>query len=286
MKLNKFGKLMNSAMTSLLPSSPLCKRLVQLCQCGGPQTNVNHCHVNTKLRSIEFDGPTPKAPQVVQMLDVKAPKQVTLRLLTPEHYRRALSRSKDTPVLVISEWAQLLGEPVASLTGGTWERLATPRGQLLIAHICTSESLAAKVCGLSGRRGLFATVVQKQNRAPVSWQFRSTDATDEAYFREAEKEAQTLQVPLALRQGGPHDVGLVGTDPRPILRDRRRSWELFGAPSHWCQQQIDSFFDEWRMEKCGAQNASSPQRSGCLAFSGHLSFIWKWRVRSGLLALY
>ena len=202
------------------------------------------CKYKVKIHQVgEFDGPTPKAPQVVQMLDVKAPKQVTLRLLTPEHYRSCVAgvHSKDTPVSVISEWAQLLGEPVASLTGGTWERLATPRGQLLLAHIRTSESLAAKVCGLSGRRGLFATVVQKQNRAPVSWQFRSTDATDEAYFREAEKEAQKLKVPLALRQGGPHDVGLVGIDPMPNLRDRRRSWELFGAPSHWCQQQIDSF---------------------------------------------
>ena len=45
------------------------------------------------------------------VLDVKAPKQVTLRLLTPEHYRAFVKT--DTPVSVISEWAQIVAEPVA-----------------------------------------------------------------------------------------------------------------------------------------------------------------------------
>lgn len=202
------------------------------------------CRYKFRIHQVgEFDGPTPQPAQVVQMPGVKAPKQVTLRLLTPEHYRSFVAgvHKTDTPVSVIGEWAQLVAEPVASFTGGTWERLATPRGQLLIAHIRTSESLANKVCSLSGRRGLFATVVQKQGRAPVSWQFRSKEATDETYFRAAEKEAQQHKVPLALRQGGPHDVGLIGIDPRPESRTRQRSWELYGAPSHWYQHEVESF---------------------------------------------
>ena len=112
------------------------------------QTPADALQIQSRIHQLdqlgEFDGPTPKPAQVVQMLDAKAPKQVTLRLLTREHYRSFVAGvdKKDTPVTVISEWAQLAVEPVASFTGTTWERLAAPRGQLLIAH----ESLAAKVC--------------------------------------------------------------------------------------------------------------------------------------------
>lgn len=147
----------------------------------------------------------------------------------------------DTPSSVIAEWAQHLGCPVSALTGGTWQNLAHPKGQLLIAHLRVPQALATKVCSASGHRGLFATVVTRQDRPPVKWLLRSQEASDESYFRAAALEAKKRGVGLVYRQGGPADLGLNGVDPAVDSSSRKRGWEMFGSPPHWHQPDVFQF---------------------------------------------
>ena len=75
----------------------------------------------TTHQTFDFDGPVPRPPQVVSMLETKGPPLQTLRLLAPAHYRKHVAGvdKLDSPSSVISEWAQHLGCPVSALTGGT-----------------------------------------------------------------------------------------------------------------------------------------------------------------------
>eukprot|EP00438_Fugacium_kawagutii_P030759 Skav215264 [mRNA] locus=scaffold2881:38182:47134:+ [translate_table: standard] len=62
----------------------------------------------------DFEGPTPKPPQLLQLMQTQGPKLVTLRILVPWHYRQHVAGvdQKDAPASVIAELAQLLQEPV------------------------------------------------------------------------------------------------------------------------------------------------------------------------------
>ena len=133
----------------------------------------------------EFEGPVPRPAQVVQLRDTMGPKLVTLRLLAPWHYRQHIAGvdKPDTPTSVIAEWAKLLGEPVATFTGGNWQKLDHPKGLLLVAHLRVSTDAATKVCSQSGKRALFATVVSKSDRPAVTWIPRPKDTEDNAHFR-------------------------------------------------------------------------------------------------------
>eukprot|EP00435_Cladocopium_sp_Y103_P075810 s59_g65.t1 len=205
--------------------------------------NPHPCRYKVNLHQIaEFDGPVPRPPQVVQLLDAAGPKCVTLRLLAPWHYRQIVAgvEALDTPSSIISEWSSLLSEPVATLTGGNWQKLAHPRGPLLVGHIRVPEPFAQKVCSLSGKRGLFATLVTS-DRQPVAWCPRPKDVDDQAYFRSTSAEALRRGVSLAFRQGGQSDIGLVGVNPNETRSLRRTAWEVFGAPNHWHQHVIESF---------------------------------------------
>lgn len=205
--------------------------------------NPHPCRYKVNLHQMaEFDGPVPKPPQVVQLLDAAGPKCVTLRLLAPWHYRQCVAgvEKHDSPSSLISEWSSLLSEPVATLTGGNWQKLDHPRGPLLVGHVRVPEQFAQKVCALSGKRGLFATIVNS-NRQPVAWCPKAKEVDDHTYFRAACAEALRRGVALAFRQGGQSDIGLVGVDPKETRSSKRTAWELFGAPTHWHQQAIESF---------------------------------------------
>lgn len=69
----------------------------------------------------------------------------------------------------------------------------------------------------------------------------SRPQTDAGYFRAASSEATKLGVAFVFRQGGQNDLGLAGMDPKPNQLKRRKSWELFGAPSFWNQDTIAQF---------------------------------------------
>ena len=188
----------------------------------------------------DFEGPVPKPAQQVQLLNSQGPKIETVRLLAPAHFRSHIAGvdTLDTPVSIISEWSKLLGVSVAKLTGGNWQKLAHPKGQLLVAHLRLSQDLAKRICDLSGTRGLFATLVTKDSRQPVSWLQRGQNKDNSLYYRDAVAEAQKHHVPLAFRQGGGNDLGLVGIDPSEQRKLRPRQWDVFGTPSHWFETDL------------------------------------------------
>ena len=70
-----------------------------------------------------------------------------MRLLAPAHFRCHIAGvdTLNTPVSVILEWSKLLGVSVAKLTGGNWQKLAHPKGQLLVAHLRLPQDLAGKI---------------------------------------------------------------------------------------------------------------------------------------------
>ena len=203
----------------------------------------------TKVKTVQvtdMEGPTPKPAQVVPLLAVRGPKLVTLRLLTPHFYRKFVAGvdREDSPSTVIAEWAQQTATPVASFTGGRWEKLVHPKGNILIAHLRVPERLAAQVCDLSGKRALFATVVTREDRPPVCWISKDKTLSDEQYFRSVSAQAQAKGVSVALRQSPHHNLGLVGIAPDQNQATKKRAWEIFGAPKHWYQSHVNSFLHE------------------------------------------
>ena len=118
-----------------------------------------------KLHQLaEFDGPCPKPPQTtVQISHTQGPRLVTLQILAPWHFRQGVADvdKQDTPGSVIAELPQQISEPAAHLTAGRWEKLAHPKGELLVAHLRVPEQVATKVTNISGKRALFSTVLAK-----------------------------------------------------------------------------------------------------------------------------
>ena len=192
------------------------------------------------------EGPVPRPPQMVQMLQTLPPKLVTLRLLSPQFYRCGIAgvERQDKPSDVIGEFAQTAGVPVAALTGGRWELMKHAHGQILVGHLRVSEELARKVCGVSGLRGLFATVLTKEIRPQVAWLPKPKGFTTEAYFRAALEKSKTENCPLALRQGGGNDIGLVGGDPLKFNPGRRQSWDMYGVPTFWEHRDVHQFLSQ------------------------------------------
>ena len=192
------------------------------------------------------EGPVPRPPQMVQMLQTLPPKLVTLRLLSPQFYRCGIAgvERQDKPSDVIGEFAQTAGVPVAALTGGRWELMKYTHGQILVGHLRVSEELARKVCGVSGLRGLFATVLTKEIRPQVAWLPKPKGFTTEVYFRAALEKSKTENCPLALRQGGGNDIGLVGGDPMKFNPGRRQSWDMYGVPTFWEHRDVHQFLSQ------------------------------------------
>lgn len=123
---------------------------------------------------------------------------------------------------------------------------------MLVGHIRAPEHFAQKACALSGKRGLFATVVTS-NRQPVAGCPKTKEVDDHTYFRAASAEALRRGASLPFRQGGQSDLGLVGVDPKETRSSKRTSRELFGAPTHWHQQAIESFLATEGWKEVAAQ---------------------------------
>jgi len=215
----------------------------------------------------DFDGPCPKPPQTVQMLHTQGPRLVTLRVLAPWHFRQGVAGvdKQDTPSSVIAELAQQISEPVSHLTGGRWEKLAHPKGELLVAHLRVPERVAAKVTNISGKPALFSSVLTKE-RAPVDWVPRVRHQTDVEYFRAASVEASKKGVPLVFRQGGSSDLGLSGIGPRTSQWKRKRAWELFGAPSLWNQETVAQFLQSEGWKETTIRTRKKRQGQGVWLF--------------------
>ena len=85
---------------------------------------LTHKPARVKLKlwqASSTNGPIPQKPQILNDFVVSdRPKQVTVRILAPEFYRKLLPGidHADTPATAITEWSQLLGCRVSSIERG------------------------------------------------------------------------------------------------------------------------------------------------------------------------
>ena len=191
-------------------------------------------------------GPTVAAPIKITIPNKKGPELVTLRLLVPDFYRQFAcgTHHTDDPGTVISSWAKHVACPVASLTGGRWEKVSHRHGKFLIAHIRTSKKIADKICESSGHQALFATTLPCKlapTRSTVTWIPRSENMTAEVYWNYVKKQSELKKCPMAIRQGGNSDLGLIGANPQDFPDERAKHWFMKGVPHHWDSEQVTSF---------------------------------------------
>ena len=197
-----------------------------------------------------LEGPKLSSPVVTQIPKLQGEKMQTVRLLAPAFYRRFMpgAPTEDTPVSVISAWASFIGCQTAHLTGGNWQAVQHAHGRILIGHVRVSPVIANKLVAASGRQALFATIADKTaEKKSVVW-FPKEKLDNESYFRKVLTQGQSQKVPLAIRQGGASDLGLVGVNKGEFLSNRPRLWEFYGTPKHWEAADVVAFLtaNGWR----------------------------------------
>lgn len=192
----------------------------------------------------------PTRCKVADLTVSDSPKLVTVRVLAPEFYRKGIPGfcGTDTASTILTEWSQLLQCRVAALCGGTWQRVFPKHGEIVIGHVKLPESLADRCIQLSGKRSLFFAKIDKQTQTKVMWLARDKEATAEEYFNSAVAQATQLKLPLALRQGGHNDLGIIGATNQQAFLKRPRNFELFGAPKYWSQEKVSVFLTktQWK----------------------------------------
>ena len=190
-------------------------------------------------------GPVPKTATKVTIPKKEGPVMVTLRLLTPEFYRRLFvpEADKETPTTIISRWARLAQCSVSKLTGGRWERAVYKHGSFLIAHLRISKDLASRMISHSGTDGLFATMVPSSGfpQDPVAWIPRKQAMSPEDYFKFVQGLSKSKGLPIAIRQGGQADLGLINGKQSDFPREGTRLWCIRSVPRHWQREDVEQF---------------------------------------------
>lgn len=193
----------------------------------------------------ERSGPVPKTATKVTIPKKQGPVMVTLRLLTPEFYRRLFvpEAEKKSPTTIISRWARLAQCSVSTLTGGRWERVIHKHGSFLIAHLRVSKDLASRIISHSGTDGLFATQVPSRDfpQDPVAWVPRKQAMSGEDYFKFVQGLSKSKGLPLAIRQGGQADLGLINGKQSDFPREGTRLWCIRSVPRHWQREDVENF---------------------------------------------
>ena len=165
----------------------------------------------------------------------------TLRLSAPAVFRACVPRqgNKDTPPVVVGEWAKLLETRTSPLTGGHWQSTQDQTGPVLVGYLRVPKELAEKAVHLSGSRALFATIIAKGSaREPIRWIDRDRNVSDENYYRLCLSQAETQGKPLIFRNGGGRSLGILGA------HDAHDSPRLRTAPKSWDQADLTSFLRE------------------------------------------
>ena len=208
-------------------------------------------------------GPEPRPPKVVVLPEKPKTPMTTLRLLSPAYYRKFFlpPGQKDSPSSVIAAWAQLLDVKVASLTGGKSESMQGQQGETLVGHIRVPTALALRARVLSGHRALFCAVLDKAVQGDeVAWKKFPAGSTLEGYLRTAQASASQQGLPLVLRQGGKHDLGIVGGEVDTtehashfLLHDAPRDWDEHDVlqllrDNHWGYPQVLSRKKSWQKQ--------------------------------------
>ena len=100
------------------------------------------------------------------------------------------------------------------------------------------------ICESSGHQALFATTLPCKlapTRSSVTWVPRSENMTAEVYWNYVKKQSELKKCPMAIRQGGNSDLGLIGANPQDFPDERAKHWTMKGAPHHWDSEQVSSF---------------------------------------------
>ena len=115
-------------------------------------------------------------------------------------------------------------------------------------HIRVAGSLADRVVANSGHRGIIAVKLGPQaSKSKVAW---SREESDAEYLVRTQSLACEQKLPLAFRQGGGHDLGLVGGDPGTFQRSPAVSaWQVFDVPRWWTQDDLLHFFEDVKWSK-------------------------------------
>ena len=192
-------------------AGPQCASLVSVGRQGSPRNEVVRV-VCTQLS--EHAGPCPKRAITTKIPVSSVISTVTVRLLAPQCYRQFVAgvETQDDPKIIISEWAKLLGWPLADLTGGTWERISDKSGSVVVGHLRVPASLANKIVNFSGTRALFVSSAKPRNplRSRGSPSLRTNPPRTIFEVRRVAAEANTRRVAQVFRQGGMSNLGLSG----------------------------------------------------------------------------
>ena len=128
----------------------------------------------------------------------------------------------------------MLGCPLSTLTGGSWEHTEHKQSKVLVGHLRLTSTEADRVAALSGTRGLFATkLTSLDSRPEVAWIPRAKDESIEEYMRRVAGEAHKRKVPQAIRQGGGSDLGLVGVSASEFSTTGPKIWLCHFVPKSW-----------------------------------------------------
>ena len=132
---------------------------------------------------------------------------------------------------------------VAEVTGGKWERLNHKHGSLFVAHVRVDKELADKVASKSGQGAIFTSVLStKQNPLkPVAWIPKQSDMSREDYWKFAVSLGASQGKPLAIRQGGNADLGIVAGDAEEFPHKVPKIWVLKNSPRHWQSRHVHEF---------------------------------------------
>lgn len=65
--------------------------------------------------------------------------------------------------------------------------------------------------------------------------------TAEVYWNYVKKQSELKKCPMAIRQGGNSDLGLIGANPQDFPDERAKHWIMKGVPHHWDSEQVTSF---------------------------------------------
>ena len=143
----------------------------------------------------------------------------------------------------MAEMSCKLGCATKVLTGGQWEQLQTPKGNILQGHVRVPLKIAQEALSHSGTRGIFITILHKHTpREKIAWSRKGNESTEE-YFRATMAAAKDQGCPLAFRLQGAHNLGIIGGeyDEQPA---RARQFTLFGVPTAWEEEDIIHFVEQ------------------------------------------
>lgn len=91
-----------------------------------------------------------------------------------------------------------------------------------------TEKLSSQLEEVSGTRGIFFTALPTEETSQMD--SKQSDMTTEAYYIHARQLSEKTGKPLAIRQGGVADLGIIGAAPKDVPEPVAS--KVFGAKWH------------------------------------------------------